>query len=229
MAAAGLDNASIAMAEVDRILAELDSDEPVEILAEAYRRYFIEAGNDFNKSLFRFLLRRLGSAGNSSALEHALGLLREHPEETDAILSYAAALKEVARADAEITQFLLDEEAIYPYQAYQMMKWRRAQEEPPANDLMQRIRDYSITGEVAAFLRSEARAALGKWGLPADLEALMHAYGNANGDIERAEIICCVARMEAGRRNSFLGQVAGDDDLCSRAARLVRSGGLGAN
>jgi len=219
---ANLNNASLAMSEVDKILAELASDEPAEVLAEAYRQNFIEAHIDFNKSLFRFLLVRLGSARNDCALEHALGVLKEHPEETGAILSYAAALGEVAKADTSIVELLRDEDAIYPYQTYQMLKWRRSQEESPIDQLMQQIREFALGDEVGPFLRAEARAALGQWGLPADLEAMMHAYGNANGDIERAEIICAVARMETGRRNGFLGQVAGDSDLCSRAARFVR-------
>jgi hypothetical protein len=97
--AANLNNASLAMTEVDKILSGMESTEPAEVLEEAYWKNFIEAQNDFNKSLFRFLLNRLGSAGNHCALEHALGVLKEHPEETDAILSYAAALGEVAAAD----------------------------------------------------------------------------------------------------------------------------------
>ena len=222
---ANLNNASMAMSEVDKILAEMESDEPAEVLAEAYRMNFIEAQNDFNKSLFRFLLNRLGSARNSFALEHALGVLKEHPEESDAILSYAAALNEIPKTDTAIVGLLRDDEAIYPYQAYQILKWRRAQDENPTIELMQKIREYALRDEVAPFLKAEARAALGQWGLPADLETMMHAYGNANGDVERAEIICSVARMETGRRNGFLGQVAGDSDLCSRAARFVRAMG----
>jgi hypothetical protein len=223
--AANLNNASLAMTEVDKILSGMESTEPAEVLEEAYRKNFIEAQNDFNKSLFRFLLNRLGSAGNHCALEHALGVLKEHPEETDAILSYAAALGEVAAADTAIVGLLRDEDAIYPYQEYQILKWRRAKVQNPTNKLMQHLRKFALRDEVAPFLRAEARAALAQWGLPADLEAMMHAYGNANGDVERAEIICAIARMETGRRNGFLGQVAGDSDLCSRAARFVRSAG----
>jgi len=180
--------------------------------------------SNFNKSLFRFLLRRLGSAGDNSALDHALGLLKERPEETDAILSYVTALGEITRADGEIVGYINHDEAIYPYQAYQILKWRLCQSEPPSGHLLQLIRRFALQGDSPTYLCAEARAALGKWGSPADLEALMHAYGNATNDVERAEIICSIAKMETGRRNGFLGQVAGDSELCSRAARLVRGG-----
>ena len=223
---ADLNASSLTMVEVDKILAELPSDEPAEMLAEVYRKYFIGAQNDFNRSLFRYLLHRLGSARNHCALEHALGMLKDHPEETKVILSYAAALGEVAKADTAIVGFLQDEDAIYPYQAYQMLKWRRSQEATPTDQLMQKIREFALRGEVIAFLRAEARAALGQWGLPADLEAMMHGYANANGDIEQAEIICAIAQMETGLRNGFLGRVADDSDLCSRAVRLVKTRGV---
>jgi len=222
-----LNTLSLTMAQLDNILPELESDAPpVEVLVEAYRKYFIEAQNNFNKSLFRFLLRRLGSARNQCALEHALSVLQEHPEETGAILSYTAALGEIAKADAAIVEHLRDEAAIYPYQAYQMLKWRRSQKARPAEPLLRKIREFSLRDNVVSFLRAEARAALGQWGLPADLEAMMHGYANANGDIEQAEIICAIAQMETGLRNGFLGRVADDSDLCSRAVRLVKTRGV---
>lgn len=219
---ANINSTSLAITDIDTALKELESNEPVDLLAESYRKNFIESGSHFNKSLFRFLLGRLGNAGDHCALEHALSILQEYPEETAAILSYISALDEVANVENTIIDYLDNENAVYTYQIYQILKWRRSQDGEPTERLMLKIREYALSDGVAPFLRAEARAALGQWGLPADLETLMHAYGNANGDIEKVEIICAVVRMESGRRNGFLGQVAGDSDLCSRAVRLVR-------
>jgi len=47
MQAANIRNASIAMAEVDQILSDLASDEPAVVLAEAYRKHFVETSRTF--------------------------------------------------------------------------------------------------------------------------------------------------------------------------------------
>jgi hypothetical protein len=58
----------------------------------------------------------------------------------------------------------------------------------------------------------------------ADLERLVAFYPRATDDIERAEIICCVTRMELSRRNSFLSRVAADSVWTQWASDAVRSG-----
>jgi hypothetical protein len=219
-----IDKASLTMEDIDTLLNKFDSDKlPVELLEDTYKKYFVDTHNNFNKTLFRFLLKRLGSASDKYALEHALKLLKDHPEETDAILYYITDIGEVSSADKIFINLFHSKDTLYQYQAYQIINWRRSQQEKPTEKLIALIRKFALKEKVEFFLRAEARAALGEFGSPNDLESLMYEYDNASSDIEKAEIICSIVKMETGRRNGFLGRVAGDSDICSRAVRYVRN------
>lgn len=71
-------------------------------------------------------------------------------------------------------------------------------------------------------MRAIARAVLGKLGDTADLESLEAAYANAESQIEKAELVCALQRMEPGRRNALYGRAAGDGELPSQAVRAAR-------
>jgi len=48
------------------------------------------------------------------------------------------------------------------------------------------------------------------------------SYASAQNDLEQAEILCPIQRMEKGRRNAILGQSASDGFLTEYAVKLVR-------
>jgi hypothetical protein len=56
----------------------------------------------------------------------------------------------------------------------------------------------------------------------ADLERLEASYSGIHDDLEKAQVLTSLKRLEAGRRNAFYGRVAGDSVLCERAIRLVK-------
>jgi hypothetical protein len=219
-----IDGPSITTPVLDAILAQIQHDEPLNVLADAYHTYFILSQTPFNKTLFHFLLGRLGSAGERFALDDAIRQLRMHPEEDDTIATYAAAVGETQRFEDAFLE--LRDAGLLPfdYQLYQLMRWRLRQEGTPTEPFMRLTRLAATEPGGAWYVKAVARAVIGRWGGPADLERLQQVYPDAQSDQERAEIICALHRMERGRRNAFLGHAAGDGEFSSRAVRAVREG-----
>ncbi|HYJ85119.1 MAG TPA: RNA-directed DNA polymerase [Pyrinomonadaceae bacterium] len=219
-----IDGPSITTPVLDDILAQIQEDEPLEVLTDAYHTYFTLPQPRFNKTLFRYLLGRLGGARNPFALEDAIRQLRIHPEESDTIAEYAAKVDGTRRFEDAFLE--LRDEGLLPfdYHLYQVMRWRLRQEGTPTESFLRLARFAAVEPGGVWYVKAVGRAVVGRWGGPADLERRQQVYPDAQSDQERAEIICALHRMERGRRNAFLGHVAGDGEFSSRAVRAVREG-----
>ncbi|MGB9198803.1 MAG: RNA-directed DNA polymerase, partial [Terriglobales bacterium] len=88
----GFGDPYMSVPEADEILGKNPEDAPIEVIQETYQTYFVDSNNEFNATLFRFLLSRLGKQSDSFAAEHCVTLLGDHPEETKAIVDYLARL-----------------------------------------------------------------------------------------------------------------------------------------
>ena len=209
---------------LDRVLANAGSEGAVEILRSAFDSYFLTEGGGFNKSLFHYLLSRLGAARDSTFLNQIVRLLRDHPEEFDDIADYCSTVEGEEVLEYEVCELQTAGLLPYPYLTYQFLRWRIRQERPIVAALRTRIRTFAFESGHPWYVRAIARAMLGKFGNTADLESLEAAYANAQSPVERAEIVCALQRMESGRRNALYGRAAGDGDLPSQAVRLARAG-----
>ena len=67
----GLGDPYMSMPQADEILDETPDAAPLEVLKEAYRAHILEEGDNFNPTLFRFLISRLGKQRDSFALTTA--------------------------------------------------------------------------------------------------------------------------------------------------------------
>ena len=141
----------------------------------------------FDKTLFHFLLSRLGKAGDDFAIDFCVKLLPERPEETSAILLYLERVGKVSDNDAQLAAFLESTDAIYAYQNYQIAECRLRDDNPCADELLCVFRDFAFDPAQPAYLRSQGRALLGKFGTPADLERLEHSYPEARGTEKECE------------------------------------------
>jgi len=195
---------------------------PIELLREAYRKHFIEPNDAFNRTLFRFLLRRLGAQADDFAIGHCLSLLEEHPEETKNILRYANQAGCAQQAQERITAFLNSESAIYPYQVYEMIEWVGNLSEPPKSDLIAVVRRTGFDPRQPAYVRAVCRKVLAEHGTQADLDRLESQYAESYSALEQSEIICAIRQMERVRRNAFIARAEGDGDMQRRAARLIK-------
>jgi hypothetical protein len=219
---------AMSMSQFETLLAASTADDPkdtpIEIVRETYQTYFIDSGNThFDKSLFRFLLGRLGKQKDVFAVEHCKALFERHPEETFHILEYFEACEVTNAVQDSLVLFLNSKDAVYPYQAYQMLEWLNRVLAHAHDALITFARRTAFTDAVPFYLRSVARKFIALHGTAADLERLEYSYSTAQGSLDQSEIICALRRMEVNRRNSFLRRAEGDGELNQRAARLART------
>lgn len=224
----GLADSYISMPEAEEILCISDPDEaPVGLIRETYQTYFVDSTDDqFDNTLFHFLLNRLGRFKDRFAVDHCKNLFERHPEETRYILRYFSQVEAVEETEESIIEFLDSEDAIYTYQIFQMIEWYNGIHRDPSDGLLSIVRRLAFDNSQPAYLRSVCRKFLGGFGLVADLERLQHSYPEASSSLEQSEIICSLNRMEKGRRNSFLSSVMNDGELNRRATDLVKTGEL---
>lgn len=211
------------ISDLERIVEENPENPPTEVLERAFNQFFLlDPVAGFDKSLFHFLLTRLGTVHSRLAVEYCLNALRLYPEETEAITRY---FEKVGLFDAEherIAEFLNSESSLYDYQAYLLLKFYFdiAITYPGIIAICRRyIRDLAKPH----WLRAYAAALVSATHDAADMEFFEAQYGALRDDIERATCICCSGGMETRRRNEFLGRVRRDGDLEARACRWVRA------
>jgi len=213
----------IDVSEADEILEESADETPIEVIQKTYQEYFIDGDHSFNKTLFRFLLKRLAKQGDSFAGLHSLGLLVAHPEETHTILQYLESIYEIDSLQVPIAQTLRAGEIVYEYQVYQIVAWFLEYSKQATAELMDFIRPTAFSADKQRYVRTVCRAFLGKFGTTADLERLADLYDLTTDPSERVEIICSLRRFERGRRNAFFGRVEKDGEMNRRAVRWLKA------
>ncbi|CAN5792044.1 hypothetical protein BH18ACI5_BH18ACI5_14940 [soil metagenome] len=111
--------------EVDDLIARNPEDAPIRVVEEAYTTLFEDPETQtFDSTLFHFLLGRLAQANSELPLNSEFtGYLRTHPEETEAILTYAEKTGTASKIEARLVAFLTSADAIYSYQNYQIVLW----------------------------------------------------------------------------------------------------------
>jgi hypothetical protein len=209
---------------------------PIEVIRDAYAQYFMSSnpdtgfaiedssGNRFDKTLFHFLINKLAKDGDAFASQHCITLFASHPEETKYICRYLAHVGTVSAFDSELVRFLTSDYAIYPYQIYQILEWRMSDPAAPNAGLTAFVRRLAFDGAQPSYLRAVCRHFLGEYGSRSDLERLESEYAHVRGELEQCEVLCSLRRMEASRRNAFIGRCAEDGRLHKRAVAIVRHG-----
>jgi hypothetical protein len=197
-------------------------DAPLEVVHEAFRENFIEGTEPFNKTLFHFLLNRLGAQGDPYAVDYCLNQFKVHPQETEAVLDYLRKAGTHDKTFPALETFLTSSDCIYDYQMYQIYQWLNSLGQPPSAGLIGIARRITFDNARPSYLRAVCRTVLQDHGTTADLDRLEVSYGSIHDDLERAQVLVSLKRMEIGRRNAFYGRVGGDGPLCGRAVRLVK-------
>jgi hypothetical protein len=214
------------LSRAERLLENDPNAAPIGLIHEAYRRFFLQhdAITVFDKTLFHFLIRRLGRVQDPFAFVHAVGLLRTQPQETLEILRYLSNISRVEQSDDLIVEYLDSVEAPYSHQFYQVLSWRAKQREIPCERYLHLVRSLLYERNIVPYLRSACREFIARFGTEADLDRLHDSLATTANDLERAELLCCLRAMEPSRRNAILARYIGAGPYTDRAVRLVRSG-----
>jgi hypothetical protein len=197
-------------------------DAPVEVVREVFRQNFIESPCKFNKTLFHYLINRLGAQFDDYALAYCFEQFATQPQESQALLEYIGKVRKFPRDFAPIERFLESSDCIYDHQVYQICRWLNSLNVPPSAALIGIARRITFDNARPLYLRAVCRLILQNHGSMADLERLEASYGEVHDELERAQVLVSRKRLEVGRRNAFYGRVGRDGQLCERAIRLVK-------
>jgi len=161
-------------AEELRSLAEA----PLEILQEAFRSYFVNPDGtiQFDKTLFRYLLKRLGAHKDWTFCRRCIELLETQPQETHTILDYLTMLDAAGSVEASIVTYLNSDAAIYAFQRFQILDWFCQRIIEPSPELLNTVRTLAFDEGQKNFVRAICFENIGKWGVDADLEQLENIY-----------------------------------------------------
>jgi hypothetical protein len=217
-------NPYLSVSQADELLKSDPNEAPMSVLREAFESNFLrEDSHKFDKTLFRFLLNRLGSGKDDYALSYSVHSLLDHPEETATILSYIKSIDAIGGAERPIIDFLNSGSAVYPYQTYQIIEWFSESTHRPSDDMLSICRKFAFDTSAPKYLRSVTRQMMGAFGTIADLERLEDLYAQVDDEYEKGEIVCCLNRMEKSRRNNFLSRASHDGEYVRRAVEIVKT------
>lgn len=212
--------------EIDDELEEQEIEDSPEVLTRAFDEYIVQHGDDFDKSLFHFLLNRLGNLNNDRAVDFCMQLLRNNPEETSAVLSYFLKLELLENIQDQLLVFLNEEESVYYYQKYEIIQALHDSGIPLNEQLVAYIREESFDKDNPTYFKSICLAVLKDYTNPADLEKLQRIYPDVRNNLEQAEIIISLKNLERARRNYFYGQVENDGFYTRNAVQKVKEGAI---
>jgi hypothetical protein len=203
--------------EVARILVEVGGDVHPEVLERTFIEQFVENQDGrFEKTLFRYLLNKLAAIASLVAVDYAVDALRQHPEETAYILRYLGAVGIAGHQYDKLVSYMESPEAIYDYQLYQVIRWHFDTKRVD-DRVLELARRAVADRNRPQWLRSTAAAYLGHFGRDADLEFMEESYAQATSDVERADCLAALARLERSRRNALYQRVKGDGVLVDRS------------
>ena len=120
-----------------------------------------------------------------------------------------------------IIKYLGSPDAIYDFQFYQSLRWFFEQNYF-AENVLSLCRAIAFDKNCGSWTRSYAIAILGEAGDSSDLEAIEEAYPTANFEVEKADLVRALAKMEKARRNTFFKKVEKDGFLIAQAAEQAR-------
>jgi hypothetical protein len=213
---------SLPMVQIDGMTGEIG----VALLHRAFDE-FIAGNSQPNRSMLNFVLRRLGKRGDDHAVAECGRLLESNPEHTGSIALYFEELGDPSRLEENVTAALGSETgAIYPHQRYLLLKWLGRNIAEASDSTLHVLRDLAGKGGGPDHVRAVATELLGRFGESSDLEEIETRYRAATDPLERAQLLCCLGRLEPSRRNGLAARVADAPDLLGRAANLARGSSL---
>jgi hypothetical protein len=208
--------------EIKTVVADQDSKEALEHAFHDLEAQTQQSPANWDPKLFHYLLVRLPKVGSSVAVDFSLRQLKDRPEETERVLRYFSELGVLKAWSDRVIAYAKSKHAIYDYQLYLISKWF-AERGDSSPGLLKLARLWAFDKNRSPELRCASRVIVGRHGKVADLHHLMADYQTVGGDLEKAEIICALSRLEKGARNAFLKRVERDGPWAGKAAALVRS------
>lgn len=211
---------SLPMAQVDDLAT--GEIEP-EVLHRAFETFVVKQSEP-NKSMLNFLLRRLGSQKDDFGVDECERRLRTHPEHTSSIVRYFQDLEKPDTLESVIARAISNQtSAIYPYQRYLLLEWLKRNAPELTESMLDIVRQLAFRPESPGYVQAVAYELLGRFGTHADLDEVEARFKSTSEPLARAQLLCCLRRLEKGRRNGLAARVGRDHGWVGRAASFVRA------
>lgn len=215
------DEASVPASVIDELAdAEPDSMDP-EVFRRAFDRFVLQEDQP-NGTMFRYLLRRFAKRGDDYAVTYCSLRPLAAPNELPEILRYFEDLGEPKRLETPLIQLLNSRYlSMYPYSRFLILSWltRHGSSRAPT---VAAVRKQAFSLENPSYVQAAARQALGQIGDDSDLDRMATLLSSESDPFERAQILCCLRRLEKGRRNALAGRLKKEKPWGSLASAYVK-------
>jgi len=201
---------------------EEEEEDDLNTLKATFKAYFLDDGSKFDKTLFRYLIKRIGNFKDRIALDFCINNLETHPQETNTFLKYFKAIDAQADVIEVLFHFLTSQEAIYSYQLYQILRWITSNFDTISEHQLRVVRDIANDGNNPKYLTSVARESLSKFGNIADLDELLGKYNNDLNELEKLEILSSINKMKRTKRNAFYGHKKNESVMNDRTIKWIK-------
>ena len=207
---------------IEEAVTDAASDLDHESIRTAFRAHFV-SGEDqnFNKSLFHYLLNRLAVFDDRSAEEFCYKILVERPEETEFVLAYFARVSAGASEHASrLTALIRNDELEYDYQVHLAFEHLSRHGTDDAN-ISGAALDVLRRGDVPPYVREHAIACLGRFGQPHEIELMIPKFAELTRG-EQITFAASVKRLAPGKRRPLIARWSTSGPPISWAAALSK-------
>jgi hypothetical protein len=206
----------------DDIYVEVPRDEiNSEAIREAVRDYLFDEEEEFDSTVFHFLLNRLD---DDMAVDYCLSLLRKKPEETRHILQYFGRIGVSEEITDSIAEYVDSDLSVYDYQLYQIYKWFLNPDvaHDPHARLISTARDLAMSPESDFYLSNVAKRYLGEYGTQSDTGSLIQYYDECQPR-EQVVVLLSLKRVVKSKRNGFYADASKDGWPHEVAVAFIKS------
>lgn len=193
-----------------------------ELIEDAFKRFYLTNEEEGNKHLFRFLISNMGYHESEIGIDYCISHIEKGGSDISKILdNYFAELEEDLGIADRLAEILRDDNLIYPYQKFYIIKWFYEQERVNEKTLS------AVRTQLDEGLNQDAKnyaiAYLGDYGDASDLDVVQKMYREEGNSLTKAIIVISLRRMEKSRRNSFYSRVKGDNKFVTLAVDRAKN------
>jgi hypothetical protein len=214
---------SVPVSVIDDLINAEPSKMDPEVIHRAFVTFVINTDKP-NRSMFHYLLHRLAAAADHFAVEFCADYLRSDPNEAPEILRYFEDLDDARSLALPVVKALASRDVeMYPYTRFLMLGWLRRNCRTLSKPGLTIVRKHAFRPEHPDYVQGAARSVLGRVGDHSDLDQIASLVRSTVDPFKRAQLLCCLGRLEKGRRNALVSRVKGEQPWGARASALVKS------
>lgn len=197
-------------------LEELDP----EFLKHIFNEYL--DGKSFDKTVFHYVINRLGLIGDEIATDYCIEKILEEPQETKFILgNYFSHLDNKVMIGNELMYLMKEGSYQLEYQKYLILRWLW-ENDIYSEDIFKIIYDIFKDKNTHRMNFDYCMAYIGKYGDYDDYDIIYSHCDGEENELSLATMIISIKNMEKSRRNSIYSLYENKSDLLNQAINYVK-------